>query len=135
VVQVDQRGQRIRNAQAVREKFGVDPVAIPDFLALVGDSADGYPGIGGIGRSTAARLLNRYGAIEAFPPTVLGEAQGMALLFKNLATLRSDAPLFNQVDELRWRGPTPAFLGWKERLGEIRLFQRVESAAARSTSS
>jgi 5'-3' exonuclease len=133
VVQVDQRGRRIRDAQAVREKFGVDPVVIPDFLALVGDAADGYPGIGGIGRSTAARLLNRYGAIENFPPTVLGEAQGMALLFKNLATLRSDAPLFGGVDELRWLGPTEAFSVWRDRLGETRLFQRVESAAARFT--
>jgi 5'-3' exonuclease len=133
VVQVDQRGRRIRDAQAVREKFGVDPIAIPDFLALVGDAADGYPGVGGIGRSTAARLLNRYGTIENFPPSVLGEAQGMALLFKNLATLRSNAPLFGGVDELRWLGPTEAFSAWRDRLGETRLFQRVESAAARTT--
>jgi 5'-3' exonuclease len=133
VVQVDQRGRRIRDAQGVREKFGVDPVGIPDFLALVGDAADGYPGIGGIGRSTAARLLNRYGTIENFPASVLGEAHGMALLFKDLATLRTDAPLFSDVDQLRWLGPTEAFSGWRERLGEARLFQRVESAAARST--
>ncbi len=129
VVQVDQKGRRIRDSVGVREKFGVDPVAIPDFLALVGDAADGYPGIGGIGRSTAARLLNRYGTIENFPGSVLGEAQEMALLFKNLATLRSDAPLFSDVDQLRWLGPTAAFSEWQGRVGENRLWQRVETAA------
>src|SRR6202162_4087221 len=92
VVQVDRRGQKIRNAEGVREKFGVEPVLIPDFLALVGDAADGYPGIPGIGRIGAARLLNRHGAIEGFPPSVLGDSRGLALIFKDLATLRTDAP-------------------------------------------
>src|SRR6266508_3852449 len=105
VVQVDRRGKQIRDAAGVRAKFGVDPVLIPDFLALVGDAADGYPGIAGIGAVTAARLLNQHGAIEDFPPSVLGEQRDRALLFKNLATLRTDAPLFREVDELRWRGP------------------------------
>ena len=73
VVQIDRRSKQIRNAGAVREKFGVEPLLIPDLLALMGDSADGYPGIAGIGRVTAARLIGRYGAIESFPPTVLGE--------------------------------------------------------------
>jgi len=73
VVQVDRKGQKVRNAAGVREKFGVEPALIPDFLALVGDSADGYPGIRGIGAVTAARLLNEHGAIEDFPPSVLGE--------------------------------------------------------------
>jgi 5'-3' exonuclease len=133
VVQVDQRGQRIRDAQAVRDKFGVEPALIPDFLALVGDAADGYPGIPGIGSAGAARLLNRYGKIEDFPLNVLGETRDMALLFKDLATLRDDAPLFADVDRLCWQGPTPAFPQWAERLGDQRLSQRVDSALARST--
>jgi 5'-3' exonuclease len=124
VVQVDRRGKKILTAAEVREKFGVDPVLVPDFLALVGDSADGYPGISGIGRSTAARLLNRYGSLESFPPEVLGENRELALLFKDLATLRTDAPLFRDVAELQWRGPTPAFAAWAERIGDARLLQR-----------
>jgi 5'-3' exonuclease len=124
VVQVDRRGQKIRNAEGVREKFGVDPLLIPDLLALVGDAADGYPGIPGIGLTTAARLLKRYGAIEDFPPAVLGDSQELALLFKDLATLRTDAPLFATVDELRWRGPTPAFPAYAEHIGAARLVQR-----------
>jgi 5'-3' exonuclease len=133
VVQVDRRGNSIRDAAGVRQKFGVDPHSIPDFLALVGDAADGYPGIPGIGPSGAARLLNRYGRIEDFPQTVLGEAHDLALLFKNLATLRDDAPLFADVDQLRWQGPTPALTQWAERMGDNRLIQRVDSALARST--
>ena len=132
VVQVDQRGKRIRNAAGVREKFGVDPALIPDFLALVGDAADGYPGIAGIGATTAARLLNQYGPLEGFPPAVLGAQRDLALLFKDLATLRTDAPLFAEVEELRWVGPTAGFSEWSDRLGS-RLVQRVDSAAARST--
>jgi 5'-3' exonuclease len=124
VVQVDRKAQKIRDAEAVREKFGVEPALIPDFLALVGDAADGYPGLAGIGRTTAARLVNRHGAIENFPPTVLGERRELALLFKNLATLRTDAQLFGDVDELQWRGPTDAFAAYVERLGDARLLAR-----------
>jgi 5'-3' exonuclease len=124
VVQVDRKAQKIRNAEGVREKFGVEPVLIPDFLALVGDAADGYPGIPGIGRIGAARLLNRHGVIENFPPDVLGDGRDLALLFKNLATLRTDAALFGDVDELRWRGPTDAFAAWVECLGDSRLLGR-----------
>ncbi|PYO59383.1 MAG: flap endonuclease [Gemmatimonadetes bacterium] len=124
VVQVDRRGQKIRNAEGVREKFGVEPLLIPDFLALVGDAQDGYPGIPGIGAVTAARLLNQHGAIEDFPAKVLGDQRERALLFKSLATLRTDAPLFRDVHELRWRGPTDAFAGWTERLGDVRLMAR-----------
>ncbi len=124
VVQVDRKAQKIRNAEGVREKFGVEPVLIPDFLALVGDAADGYPGIPGIGRIGAARLLNRHGVIENFPPDVLGDGRDLALLFKNLATLRTDAALFGDVDELRWRGPTDTFAAWVERLGDSRLLGR-----------
>jgi len=131
VVQVDRRSRRILDAEGVREKFGVDPVLIPDFLALVGDPADGYPGIQGIGPKTAARLLNRHGIIENFPPAVLGDdRRGMALLFKDLATLRTGARLFHDVDELRWRGPTEAFAACSERLGGARLLERALAAPA-----
>jgi 5'-3' exonuclease len=125
VVQVDRRGNKIRNEAAVREKFGVAPALIPDFLALVGDAADGYPGIPGIGERTAASLLNRYGAIEQFPPDVLGDKLAAARLFKTLATLRSDAPLFTAVDELRWRGPTDEFPALATRVGDGRLVERA----------
>jgi 5'-3' exonuclease len=128
VVQVDRRSQKIRNAEAVKEKFGVPPALIPDFLALVGDAADGYPGIAGIGAVTAARLLRSHGPIEDFPASVLGEKMQQALLFKNLATLRTDALLFQNVDELRWTGPTEAFAEWAERLGDSRLLQRASKA-------
>ena len=124
VVQVDRKGKKIRDAAGVREKFGVDPILIPDFLALVGDAADGYPGIPGIGTVTAARMLNRHGAIEDFPPGVLGERRDLALLFKDLATLRTDAPLFHDVDELRWRGPADAFASWTKRMRAPRLLER-----------
>ncbi len=128
VVQMDRRGNKIRNAEGVREKFGVAPELIPDFLALVGDAADGYPGIPGIGAVTAAQLLNRYGTIESFPPTVLGDQRDAALLFKDLATLRTDAPLFRDVDELRWRGPTAAFAAYAGRMKAPRLLERALKA-------
>ncbi len=125
VVQVHRKAQKILDADGVREKFGVEPARIPDFLALVGDVADGYPGIDGIGEVTAARLINRYGALEDFPPEVLGERRAQALLFKNLATLRTDAALFGDVDELRWRGPTESFEQTVAKLGDERLLTRV----------
>jgi 5'-3' exonuclease len=128
VVQVDQKGQRIRNAEGVRTKFGVDPVHIPDFLALVGDTADGYPGISGIGSVTAARLINRYGSLEEFPPDVLGDSHEVALLFKRLATLRTDAPLFDNVDELRWKGPSATFPAITDRMAAPRLLERCLKA-------
>src|SRR6058998_1398838 len=129
VVQIDGRRKTIRDAAGIREKFGVSPQLIPDLLALVGDAADGYPGIPGIGARTAAQLLNRYGQIENFPPSVLGERRDLALLFKNLATLRTDAPLFKKVETLRWRGATPAFAAWAERMKAPRLLERCEKAA------
>ena len=130
VVQVDRRSQQIRTAQGVREKFGVEPVRIPDLLALVGDSADGYPGIRGIGRVGAARLIAKYGALEDFPPQALGEQRALALLFKDLATLRSDAALFSRVDELRWHGPAARFAATAERLGDPKLLARATRAVA-----
>ena len=130
VVQVDRRSQQIRTAQGVREKFGVEPARIPDLLALVGDSADGYPGIRGIGRVGAARLIAKYGALEDFPPQALGEQRALALLFKDLATLRSDAALFGRVDELRWHGPAARFAATAERLGDPKLLARATRAVA-----
>jgi 5'-3' exonuclease len=124
VVQVDRKSQKIRDAEGVRKKFGVGPGLISDFLALVGDAADGYPGIAGIGPVTAARLLNSHGPIESFPPAVLGDSRDLALLFKNLATLRTDAEIFRDVDELRWRGPTGSFAACTEKLAEPRLLAR-----------
>ena len=130
VVQVDRRGKAIRDAAGVRAKFGVEPALIPDYLALVGDAADGYPGIEGIGAVGAARLINRHGAIEAFPPAVLGDRLALALLFKQLATLRTDAPLFERAEALRWRGPTGAFAAWTERANAPRLLERCLKASA-----
>jgi 5'-3' exonuclease len=128
VVQVDRKSKVIRNAAGVREKFGVQPELIPDFLALVGDAADGFPGIEGIGKTTAARLLNRYGAIETFPPQVLGDRRELALRFKELATLKTDMPLFAEVDELRWRGPNDTFAAMATQLQDTRLAARCQKA-------
>jgi 5'-3' exonuclease len=144
VVQVDRRSNQVRNAEAVRQKFGVEPALIPDFLALVGDAADGYPGIAGIGSVTAARLLNQYGPIEQFPVTVLGTSKDLALLFKNLATLRSNEPLFQEIDSLRWAGATSDFVSVADYPGGTRILERcrraqqqlpgrVDSSEARST--
>jgi 5'-3' exonuclease len=130
IVQVDRKNKSIRNAAGVKAKFGVMPALIPDYLALVGDSADGYPGISGIGPKGAVSLIERYGKIEDFPPQILGERHALALLFKQLATLRTDAPLFTDVDELRWRGPTDSFTARAERLGDPRLLARAQKAAA-----
>ena len=130
IVQVDRKNKTIRNADGVKAKFGVVPALIPDYLALVGDSADGYPGISGIGPKGAVSLIERYGRIEDFPPQILGERLALALLFKQLATLRTDARLFADVDELRWRGPTDRFTACVERLGDPRLLVRAQKAAA-----
>jgi 5'-3' exonuclease len=132
VVQVDRKSKTIRDAEGVRTKFGVLPELIPDYLALVGDSADGYPGIAGIGPKGAARLLVRHGRIEDFPAEVLGERRELALLFKKLATLRTDAPLFGDASELRWAGPKAGFRAGCERLSDPRVCARAEKAAARA---
>jgi 5'-3' exonuclease len=129
VVQVDRKSGQIRDEQGVKTKFGVLPVYIPDYLALVGDAADGYPGIPGIGAKTAASLITRHGHIEQFPPSVLGDKTAHALLFKNLATLRADAPLFKKVEMLRWKGPIPAFAGWAEGI-DARLAARIRKLVA-----
>ena len=129
VVQVLRKAKVILDAAGVRRKYGVIPERIPDFLALVGDAADGYPGIAGIGRLGAARLIEKHGALEDFPAAVLGENRERALLFKDLATLRSDARLFESVDEMRWRGPTGAFPAMAERIAAPGLLARALRAA------
>jgi 5'-3' exonuclease len=127
VVQADRRKNEIRDEQGVRAKFGVAPEFIPDYLALVGDAADGYPGIPGLGTKTAGALINRHGHIEQFPAGVLrDENLERALLFKKLATLRTDAPLFADVEELRWAGPTASFASVTEKIGDGRLAVRVK---------
>ena len=127
VVQIDRRSGAIRDADGVRAKFGVAPEFIADYLALVGDAADGYPGISGCGPKTAAQLINRYGPLEKFPATALNdENRKFALLFKDLATLRSDAPLFKDVDELEWHGTTPEFAAVAEMIGNASLTKRVK---------
>lgn len=132
VVQIDRRSDTVRDADGVREKFGVVPELIPDYLALVGDAADGYPGIAGIGPKTAASLLNRHGPLESFAPDVLGEQHELALLFKTLATLRTDAPVFENVEALRWRGPSAEFAATARALGDERLIERANAALARA---
>jgi 5'-3' exonuclease len=129
VVQMDRRGNAILDEAAVTAKYGVPPARIPDFLALVGDAADGYPGIRGVGRVTAARRIARYGPIEAWPRDVMPEKLELALRFKELATLRDDAPLFESVDEIEWRGPTKAFPAWAKRCGDPKLAERATAAA------
>ncbi len=131
VVQADRKSGNLRNEAAVMEKFGVPPNRIADYLALVGDSADGYPGIAGIGAKTAARMIEQHGALEDFPTEILGDQQEQALLFKRLATLRADAPLFDDVDSLRWTGPTSDFDALLERMGDKRLSARVDKLLAK----
>jgi len=127
-VQIDRRRDVIRDADGVRAKFGVAPEHIADYLALVGDAADGYPGIAGLGAKTAATLINRHGSIEDFPLGTLSEDNlKKALLFKTLATLRVDAPLFDDVEQLRWKGATPSFASLTEKMGDSSLAKRVET--------
>ncbi|HEV8441513.1 MAG TPA: 5'-3' exonuclease H3TH domain-containing protein [Methylomirabilota bacterium] len=146
VVQLDRRTRELRNESAVRGKFGVPPVSIPDWLALVGDSADGYPGLPGWGAVSAATVLARYRHLEHIPKvatewdvsvrgstrlaTTLAEQRERALLFRDLATLRADAPIGVDVDALRWTGPRADFAAWAERLGTPALHERASMLAA-----
>lgn len=131
VVQIDRRKNEIRDDAGVRAKFGVEPALIPDYLALVGDKADGFPGIPRIGAVTAARLLNEHGPIEDMPESVLNpDNRKLALLFKDLATMRIEPAPFNDVEEIRWRGPTEAFPDMAERIGATRLVERCARAVA-----
>jgi 5'-3' exonuclease len=146
VVQLDRRTRETRDDAGVRKKFGVPPAAIPDWLALVGDSADGFPGLRGWGPASAAVVLARYGHIEQIPAsaaewdvpvrgaarlasTLVAERE-RALLFRTLATLREDAPIGTSVDDLRWTGPRGAFAAWAERLGPPSLLERAAKLAA-----
>ena len=134
VVQVMRKAKKILDVAGVRAKFGVEPERMPDFLALVGDAADGYPGIAGIGRIGAARLIAEHGALEDFPSAVLAkEDRKRALLFKTLATLRTDVRLFDHVEELRWRGPTEAFPSVAKQIRVERRLERCHRAARMSS--
>jgi 5'-3' exonuclease len=133
IVQVDRKSGKIRNAQAVQEKFGVPPSSIADYLALVGDSADGFPGIRGFGPKTAADVISRFHHIEEMPDAVLKGEREQALLFKKLATLVTDAPLFGSVDELEWRGPTARFAALAEKMGDARVGVRAGRLGPGST--
>jgi 5'-3' exonuclease len=140
VVQLDRRKNEVRDELGVQLKFGVSPGSIPDWLALVGDAADGYPGIKGWGAKSAATVLARYQRLEDVPryahkwdvpvrgavalATRLDEDRDLAILFKDLATLRSDAPVIQSVDELRWCGPSPG-------LGQIADKLRVTDLSVR----
>src|SRR6185436_19312452 len=130
VVQIDRRKNEIRNEAAIVAKFGVAPKFIPDYLALVGDSADGYPGIKGLGARTAATLINRCGHIEEFPADVLtGANRELALLFKDLATLRTDFTLFKSVNDLKWTGASLSFESIAKKIETPRLYERVKKLA------
>ncbi len=125
VVQLNRLKRVLRDEQGIVDKFGVPPASIPDYLALVGDSADGYPGLPGWGAKSTAAVLSRFGHLENIPPdwrtwkvnaasaatlaATLARERDRAYLFRTLATLREDIPLFDSVDQLEWRGPTPAF--------------------------
>jgi 5'-3' exonuclease len=125
IVQLNRRTRLIRDEAGVVKKFGVPPESIPDYLALVGDAADGYPGLPGWGAKSSAAVLARFGHFESIPEDwrewrvnaanasalalTLARERDRALLFRTLATLRTDIALFDNVDELRWNGPTPAF--------------------------
>ena len=146
IVQLDRRTRESRNESGVRQKFGVLPASIPDWLALVGDSADGYPGLPGWGEKSAATVLGRYEHLEHIPKlatkwdvavrgatrlaATLTEQRERALLFRELATLRVDAPIGADVDALRWRGPRADFAAWSGRLGTPALHERASTLAA-----
>ena len=145
IVQLDRRRGELRDEAGVRQKFGVPPASIPDWLALVGDSADGYPGLPGWGARSAATVLARYGHLEAIPrqaaewdvsvrgaarlAATLAEQGERARLFRTLATLRADAPIGADVDALRWVGPRLGFAAWSERLGPPSLQDRATKLA------
>lgn len=147
VVQMDRRSRTVRDEAGVVAKFGVPPVSIPDYLALVGDTADGYPGLEGWGQKSAAAVLARFGHLEHIPDdwrtwkvnasrpaalaATLARDRDDALLFRDLATLRTDIPLFDSVDALRWHGPTPAFSALAERFQAAKTFPRAPTAASR----
>jgi 5'-3' exonuclease len=145
IVRLDRRSGQVLDAAGVEERFGVPPASIPDYLALTGDSADGFPGLPGWGSRSAAAVLARYGHLEAIPAdgatwqvtvraatrlaATLVEQRALALLFRDLATLRCDAPLFETTEALRWRGATDAFAATCERLASPNLLERAQAAS------
>lgn len=146
VVQVDRRRGIVYDEAGIEEKFGIPPACIPDYLALVGDAADGFPGLKGFGAKSAAVVLKRYGRIEDVPevgwegitarslPTLaarLAAERENALLFKDIATLRVDRSLLDSVDELEWKGPTDQFPAVCEELGAEGLAERAASLIPR----
>jgi len=147
VVQVDRKSGFIRDAAGVQAKFGVTPASIPDYLALVGDSADGYPGLPGWGAKSAASVLARFGHLEEIPANpdewragvhsgwqlaqTLNANRELVMLFRTLARLRTDAPLFSSIDALRWLGPTPDLANWAERIRAPDLAIKAGRLAAR----
>jgi len=147
VVQLDRRARQVRNETGVREKFGVSPMSIPDYLGLVGDSADGYPGLTGWGDKSAGAVIGFYGHLEAVPSSAvdwkvtvrradrlamtLRENFKLALLFRDLATLRTKEPKIRSANELRWRGPNPSFTDMSNRLDDFQLVNRVADIAAK----
>jgi 5'-3' exonuclease len=149
IVQLDRRKRLVMDEAAITDKFGVLPGSIPDYLALVGDSADGYPGLPGWGAKSTAAVLQRYEHIEAIPAdgspwdvplrgadklaATLAANRELALLFKDLATLRVDAPVLASVDDLLWKGPTPAFEAFCARVEQPGLYERALALAARRT--
>jgi 5'-3' exonuclease len=147
VVQVDRRKKVVIDEDGVRAKFGVGPASIPDWLALVGDSADGFPGLPGWGAKTAAAVLASYGHIEAIPEApgqwdvpvrgaaalaaTLSTSMDLAMLFRDLATLRREPAVVASVAELRWAGPAPEFTGLCEKvLDGPGLIRRATGLAA-----
>jgi len=128
VVQMDRKSNNMRDEPEVIKKFGVNPSQIPDYLALIGDAADGYPGIPGIGKVSAVKLLRQYKKIEKIPKSVLSEQRENALLFKKLATLRTDAKVFTNVNQLQWRGPNENFMRMIKKFDAPKLKERVQKA-------
>lgn len=147
VVQLDRRRQALRDEAGVVAKFGVPPQSIPDYLAVVGDSADGFPGVKGWGEKAAAEVLSRYPHLEKIPKdwrqwdSSIRRARTLAeslfaswedaLLFRTLATLRLDAPVFDKVDDLRWQGPRPNFKALCQRMKSPEMLARATAAASK----
>ena len=148
VLQLNRRTMEFRNEQDVRERFGVDPGSIPDYLALVGDSADGYPGLPGWGEKSAGKVVGHYRHLEKIPlsamdwqvhvrsskqlASTLHDQFKQALLFRDLATLRTVEPKLSSAEELRWKGPTPSFASICRRLGDAQILARVNSISVES---
>ena len=148
VVQLDRRAGQVRNEEGVREKFGVSPASVPDYLALVGDAADGYPGLTGWGQKSAGAVIGSYYHLEAVPKSpvdwkikvrsadrlaeTLQENFKLAMLFRDLATLRTREPRIRSTNQIRWSGPKPAFQGICKRLDDTQLAGKVDEIAGRN---